>query len=425
MLSPLVTRRTRKSTSATVDSPSKQTFDNVFDEIFASTFSPPTEGSQDDCYLSADTEASLFCNLSDLRDMQNKSDDPAVTAKMLALLDIESIGADGRTDLSSYKGPIGSHPSTCLYEQKSGDTDLDEPFDEWEGALGDVWIEAAMAEANIPPASTAGEDGELIYARDVKYHRDRDFLNKYGWRRIINATTSKVVYQHEEGRWPEQPSVKAARRAMRAFFDERREERRNPEAGKRRRGATEKAEEKGATEMIKSCAMAPEIAECVTVKPPPPPLVPATADADASGNGKRAKPIEYNPPLLAPIATPSELRQPATKLEVTIEPNEAELENINWDSMDKQERRKHKNRQAAATSRKRQMDQKKMLEDENATLRQENAYLRKMMTDHMRIHESERNTNGTGTTLGDAIEMSATLDVPHAITKKPLSQLVI
>eukprot|EP00966_Prymnesium_polylepis_P200326 4642076-Prymnesium_polylepis.1 len=100
-------------------------------------------------------------------------------------------------------------------------------------------MEAAMTED--PSLDAAGEeDNALIYARDVKYHRDRDFLNKYDWHRVINPRTSKVVYKHKEGRWPDQPSVKAARRAMRAFFDERREERRNPEiAVKRRRPAAE------------------------------------------------------------------------------------------------------------------------------------------------------------------------------------------
>ncbi|KAL1530219.1 hypothetical protein AB1Y20_001134 [Prymnesium parvum] len=73
------------------------------------------------------------------------------------------------------------------------------------------------------PNYELGEDEEFTDAKAVKYHRDRDFLKKYGWRRIMSARTSKVVYVHE---WPEQPSVKAVRRAMRAFFDGRREERR-------------------------------------------------------------------------------------------------------------------------------------------------------------------------------------------------------
>ena len=41
--------------------------------------------------------------------------------------------------------------------------------------------------------ATSDDEKQLIYARDVKYHRDRDFLNKYGWRRVINAKTSSRV----------------------------------------------------------------------------------------------------------------------------------------------------------------------------------------------------------------------------------------
>ena len=65
-----------------------------------------------------------------------------------------------------------------------------------------------------------------MVAQAVKYYRDRDFLIKYGWVRIIDPKTSKVVYRQSEGRWPEQASVKAARRAMRGFFSQRRDERR-------------------------------------------------------------------------------------------------------------------------------------------------------------------------------------------------------
>ena len=79
----------------------------------------------------------------------------------------------------------------------------------------------------------------------MKYHRDRDFLVKYNWRRTISSKTNRAVYTHNTGKWPEQPSVKGVRRAMRAFFDGRREERRAREANsaaKRQRANTEKAE---------------------------------------------------------------------------------------------------------------------------------------------------------------------------------------
>ena len=410
----LVTRQSGRTASVTSGAESKQLnnnlFDRTFDEIFATAFSPPSEASQEGFFLSADDEVSLFCSLADLRETHHNDDEPKTTVKMFEMLGIENNRPNAPTNVS-YKGPIGFHPSTDLYNLKSGgETSLDEPFDEWEDSIGDLWMEASVADSRVPTDCNAAaeEEGELIYARDVKYHRDRDFLNKYGWRRVISGSTSKVVYQHEEGRWPDQPSVKAARRAMRAFFDERREERRNPEVGKRRRGATEKAEEGEATEAASPRFAAPEVVKCVTVKPPPlpatpaadtPPLAAPAPDAGAHvGNSKRAKTTEYKAPLLASVITPSELKSPVTT-----------FEEIDEDSMDKHERRKHKNWQAAATSRKRQQDHRKVLEDENRKRQEENAYLRKLLAEHMRGQKADvtADPNGTGTTLGDPIEMLA------------------
>ena len=82
-------------------------------------------------------------------------------------------------------------------------------------------IDRAMERGVEQFVTPATHDGPIV-TQSVKYGRDRDFLTKYGWVRMIDPQTSKVVYRQREGRWPEQPSVKTARRAMKAFFDQRR-----------------------------------------------------------------------------------------------------------------------------------------------------------------------------------------------------------
>ena len=98
----------------------------------------------------------------------------------------------------------------------------------------DAVLETPM-EHSQPKAPLMVPDGRPIVTQSVKYHRDRDFLTKYGWVRMIDQKTSKIIYCQSGGRWPNQPSVKAARRAMRDFFDQRRKIRRtdSPLARKR------------------------------------------------------------------------------------------------------------------------------------------------------------------------------------------------
>ena len=169
----------------------------------------------------------------------------------------------------------------CIDDGSSGSPPCEDDFSDAEGggllidgmdamdasmveALGDYGMDAALGDVGLGDVGIGegaslelglGEDvsGELMPfdddddeftdAKAVKYHRDRDFLQKYGWKRIMSARTSKVVYVHETGRWPEQPSVKAVRRAMRAFFDNKRDERRARELSgqQKRRLAAEQA----------------------------------------------------------------------------------------------------------------------------------------------------------------------------------------
>ena len=267
------------------------------------------------------------------------------------------------------------------------DMPLDDPFDEVEETLGDLWMERMIGEATKREGRLAGheeEDDQPMYARSVKYHRDRDFLDKYGWVRIIDPKTSKVVYRHTEGTWAEQPSVKAARRAMRDFFNQRREERRNsdPMAQKRRRDCVEKlatsdVEDVQSESSPRRVAVLPVPSIAIKCEEGTTPLsLPATAvlpsapaqtllpqplktDPDEAGS-KRARIVSQpvapdTPPLLPP-------QLPYTADEV----DEDDLEP--GDDMDKCLRRKARNRQAAAKSRQRQQDHRRALEDENKRL---------------------------------------------------------
>jgi len=81
---------------------------------------------------------------------------------------------------------------------------------------------------------------------------------------------------------------------------------------------------------------------------------------------------------------------------------------------DKHLRRKQKNREAAATSRKRQQNQRKQLEEENARLAEENAYLKKLLAAHLKGDKGAKpldadtgatGEGGEGTLVGDPIEM--------------------
>ncbi|KAL1520541.1 hypothetical protein AB1Y20_022117 [Prymnesium parvum] len=406
------------------------------------TARPPSSLERSTETLSPEVEAALFQNWADLEELaanpktsgaQPRREPPLPrrdsTTDMFALLDIDGGNAEHSSPLR-YQHPVGRHPLAGLVQISESDLQLDDPFDEWEDALGDTWMEAAMADRSAPGKK---ENDELIYAREVKYHRDRDFLNKYGWRRVIHARTGKVVYQHKESRWPEQPSVKAARRVMRAFFDERREQRRNPETMlKRRRGELNsenggsgddegderEGEEEGVAlqeskeaQAVASVPVQPEVPgapkDALQLQVPPDKTV---SQSEVGTSPKRARTSGTEPAAVLPrVPAPAEVQQPGAAASKNPEPKERE-------EVDKQLRRKQKNRQAAATSRKRQQDYRHQLEEENKRLQEENAFLRKLLAVRMRgdtnaedaipdnMDELE-SANGTGTTLADPIEI--------------------
>ena len=332
-----------------------------------------------------------------------------------------------------YNGPIGPHPASSLRDDPFSDMPLDDPFDEVEDTLGDMWMESMISESDAATKRGGvlqGEDDEEqpMYARSVKYHRDRDFLIKYGWVRIIDPKTSKVVYRHSEGTWTEQPSVKAARRAMRDFFNRRRGERRNsdPLAQKRRRDGGEKlTSSDGEDGLSERSSIAPHRAlsllpaplpvlaiaavKCeegaTTISPPaavvlaPAPaqtrsLQPYATDPTASGS-KRAKTTPPLSQLVASIASlPLLLQQPQLELPCTAD--EVDGDDLEpGDDMDKCLRRKARNRQAAAKSRQRQQDHRRALEDEYKRLQEENTLLKRLLSES-RVSEAL----GIGAALG-------------------------
>ena len=57
-----------------------------------------------------------------------------------------------------YNGPIGPHPASSLWDDPFRDMPLDDPFDEVEDTLGDLWMESMISEAD---AATKREGGLL------------------------------------------------------------------------------------------------------------------------------------------------------------------------------------------------------------------------------------------------------------------------
>ena len=241
--------------------------------------------------------------------------------------------------------------------------------------------------------------------------------------------------------WPEQPSVKAARRAMRAYFDQRREERRNPEAAlKRRRGTIDPAEEIESPQLLQEPQLTPQSQHKHVQRRP---VVLATSAFPVKQEFEQATAVKGlpMPPLTKPLTeTPGiGTKRPrraglkpdvgdgstmtATLVASVVIPSQtAALSSGHpeWPFADKHERRKQKNREAAATSRKRQQDHRLLMEEENKRLSEENVRLRMMLSQNLRV-EPTNLAIGSGTILGDPIESLARVEEAPQVALKPIT----
>lgn len=308
--------------------------------------------------------------------------------------------------------PIGTHSTSILRDNPFSGISPYDPFSQVEDTLGDLWMENMISETDAATGGlpSEGEDDQPMYACSVKYGRDRDFLIKYGWVRIIDQKTSKAVYRHSEGMWTEQPSVKAARRAMRDFFDARRGEQRSSGslAQKRRhngRGkltsSNEEEESKetlcfsshGALPLLPTSLPALEVsaikceedtklislpAAAVLASAPQTRSLQSYATDLAVIGSKRSKTTHQPLQSVAPAFSLPLL----PLLQLPCMADEADGDDLEpWDDLDKCLRRKARNRQAAAKSRQRQQDHRRGLEDHNERLRQENSLLRRLVSE--------------------------------------------
>lgn len=364
----------------------------------------------DDAYLSTRVEEGLFKILTDFEELastRTASMCSEKTLEMFSSLDLES-AFESQADPVRYYRPLGSHPSACEADEKELDIHLDDPFDDREDVVEEAWMEAAMTDGPLSPEPFDSNAEQLIYAREVKYHRDREFLKKYGWCRVIYPQTGRVVYQHNEGRWPEQPSVKAARRIMRSFFDERRGERRNADVAvkRRRSGASEGKESE--VEGCENIAMA-RVESGSTLK------LPAALDGEVRSPSQAQSTELGVSPKRSKTLLGSEGADQSARSDGRVTPSNSETKAAELDEADKHSRRKQKNREAAATSRKRQLDYKRQLEEDNQRLQKENALLRKLLQSYMRgetplapgIEMHLDSLIGIGSTLADPAEVEA------------------